>query len=112
MKKTTTTDYIQTTGLTFDIAIKQYKEYENWNIIDKSIPILSLWVEFIAEDGSRKRYYRQHAIIDTDCIKDLSLDLNDCKARIEQDEFNKYNWWNIKKLLNRYIDDMLITDKR
>lgn len=110
MKKTTTT-YIQTTGFTYDVSIKKYKDFDWWQIINKEIAMLILAIWYIAEDWERKTYYRQHAILDTDCIKDLTLDLSQLQDRMT-DEFNKWNWYNIKKLLDRYIDDMLISEKR
>lgn len=114
MKKTTTTEtttYLQTTGFTYDIAIKKYKDFTGWQIQDKELVMLTLAIWFIAEDGERKTYYRQHAILDTDCIKDLSLDLTNLQDRTT-DEFNKWNGYNLKKLLDKYIDDMLISEKR
>lgn len=113
-KKTTataTTTYLQTTGFTYDIALKKYKDFDGGEIIDKELAILTLAIGFIAEDGERKTYYRQHAILDTDCIRDLSLDLTNLQDRMT-DEFNKWNGYNIKKLLDKYINDTLISEKR
>lgn len=115
MKKTTATTatptYLQTTGFSYNIALKKYKDFDGGEIIDKELAMLTLAISFIAEDWEKKTYYRQHAILDTDCIRDLSLDLTNLQDRMT-DEFNKWNWYNIKKLLDRYIDDMLISEKR
>lgn len=114
MKKTTATTattYLQTTGFTYDIASKKYKDFIGGQIEDKELIMLTLAIWFITEDGSEKTYYRQHAILDTDCIKDLSLDLSNLQDRLT-DKFNKWNWYNIKKVLDKYIDDMLLSEKR
>lgn len=112
MKKTTQQNYLQIVGLNYSIDTVNYKDFIGGQLEDKQLLMLTLATDFIAEDGERKTFYRQHNILEAGSIRDLSLDLEVLKKRIASDEFNKYNWYNIYKLLEKHIEENNISEKR